>query len=64
MKGLINKIANDRKLSSTIAFVGMALGTICHIVALSAIFYNGMRKGVDARDEFYYQKEMERYNNG
>ncbi len=64
MKNLINKIANDRKLSSAVAFIGMALGTACHIIALSAVFYNGMRKGVDKVEDYYYQQELERYNNG
>ena len=64
MKSFINKVANNRRLSSTIAYIGIALGAVCHIVALSAIFYNGMRKGVDERDEYYYQEELRRYNNG
>lgn len=64
MKNLINKVANNRKLSSAIAFIGMTLGTACNIIALAAVFYNGMRKGADTVDEFYYQKELERYNNG
>ena len=64
MKNFINRMANDRKMSSVIAFAAIGLATVCHIVAISAIFYNGMRKGVDKRDEFYYQEELRRYNNG
>ena len=64
MKSFINKVANNRRLSSAIAYVGIALGAVCNIVAMAAVFYNGMRKGVDERDEYYYQEELRRYNNG
>lgn len=61
MKGFINKLANNRKLSSAIAFAGMAGACICNIVTIVAIYYNGMRKGVDVRDDYYFDREMAAY---
>ena len=64
MKKFINKVANDRKLSSAIAFAGIVGGCVCNIITIAAIFYNGMRKGVDAAENSFYEKELEAYKKG
>lgn len=64
MKNLLNKIVNSRKATRAIGLVAIGVCAVCNIVAICAIYYNGMRKGVDERDEYYYQEELRRYNNG
>lgn len=61
MKNFLNRLANNRKLSSALAFAGIVGACVCNIVTIVSIYYNGMRKGVDDRDDYYYEKEMKAY---
>lgn len=64
MKNFINRVANSRKLSSAIAFAGIVGACICNIITIAAVFYNGMRKGVDAAENAFYDNELEAYKKG
>ncbi len=58
---LLSKIANDKFLQNICIFGGMTIASIGELVALYGAYYRGLNYGVEIRDEYYYQKEIENY---
>lgn len=58
---LLSKIANNSFLQNSCIFGGMALASIGGLLSLYGAYYRGLKYGVEIRDEYYYQKEIENY---
>lgn len=58
---MLSKIANDSFLSNLCIFGGITLASIGHIMIAYGSYYRGLHYGVEIRDEYYYQKEIENY---
>ena len=61
MNKLLNKLANNEKLSMGIIFGGAILSSMSLFVTLAGVFYFGLYKGAALTDEYYYQQELEKY---
>ncbi len=58
---LLTKIANNRRASNALTYGGITLVAIGNILAIYGAYYRGVNNGVEARDEYYYQKEIKDY---
>lgn len=63
MNKLLTKIANDAMLSKGVIFTGLALSIASNVITFVGVYYTALRKGVELRDEEYYQEEVRKYEN-
>lgn len=63
MNKLLTKIANDAMLSKGVIFTGLALSIAGNVITFVGVYYTALRKGVELRDEEYYQEEVRKYEN-
>lgn len=56
---LYTRIANNEKLATGLVVAGIFGSAIFNAVAITAAYFRGMRKGVDIRDDYYYEKEID-----
>ena len=61
MSKLLTKIANDTKLQKATVFTGFALATISNILVYVGLYYSALKKGVEVRDQYYYEEECKAY---
>ena len=61
MNKLLTKIANNAMLSKSVIFTGLAMSAISNVVIFVGVYYTALRKGVELRDEEYYQEEVKKY---
>ena len=54
----LTRLANNEKLADTLVYVGIAGSAFFSALAAGAAYFRGMRRGVDIRDDYYYEKEM------
>ena len=54
-------LANNPILSDTLTFGGIIFATVGNIMILYGSFFRGLNKGVETRDNYYYEKEMTDY---
>ena len=55
---IFSKVANNEKLADALVYVGIFGSAIFSSIAMCAAYLRGMRKGVDVRDDYYYEKEI------
>lgn len=58
---LLTKIANNAMLSKSVMFTGLAISIIGNVIAYTGLYYTALKKGVELRDEEYYQEEVNKY---
>lgn len=63
MNKLLTKIANNAMLSKSVIFTGLAMSAISNVAIFVGVYYTALRKGVELRDEEYYQEEVRKYEN-
>lgn len=61
MNKLLTKIANNAMLSKSVMFTGLAISIIGNVIAYTGLYYTALKKGVELRDEEYYQEEVNKY---
>ena len=57
----LSAIANSPRLSSGLVFAGVLSQFIGAVLIISGCYYNGLNKGVELRDDYYYKKEKQEY---
>lgn len=57
----LSRIANDEKAASALVFIGVALGTLAEILIFTGAHYQALHKGVEIRDDYYFEKEKKAY---
>ena len=61
MNKLLTKLANSKKLQTTLMVTGSAIISVGSLLLMYGSYYLGVKNGVDARDEYYFAKEKEAY---
>ena len=61
MNKLLTKIANNSKLQRATVLSGCALATISNVMVFVGVYYIALKKGVELRDQYYYEEEVKSY---
>lgn len=54
----LSRLANNEKAADTLVYVGIFGSSLFSAIAIGAAYFRGLRKGVDIRDDYYYEKEI------
>ena len=54
-------LANSPKLSGVMIVSGIIFGALSNVLVMYGAYYKGLNSGVEARDDYYYKKEMKAY---
>lgn len=63
-QNFFSKIANNEKLADGLVYFGILGSIACTMISVGAAYLRGMRRGVDIRDDYYYEKEVKEYEDG
>ena len=63
MLGLLSKIANSPTIANTLVISGIIFTTVGNVLVMYGAYYRGVKRGVEARDDYYLQKEIKEYEN-
>ena len=61
MNKLLTKLANDSRLTKGVVGAGLAMSIISNVIIFVGVYYTALNKGVELRDEYYYQEEVKKY---
>ena len=61
MNKLLTKVANSSKLQKATVLSGCALATISNVLVFVGVYYIALKKGVELRDQYYYEEEVKNY---
>ena len=61
MNKLLTKIANNAMLSKSVIFTGLAISIVGNVITYTGLYYTALKRGVELRDEEYYQEEVNKY---
>lgn len=61
MNKLLTKIANSSKLQKATVLSGCTLATISNVLVFVGVYYIALKKGVELRDQYYYEEEVKKY---
>ena len=63
MNKLYSRLANDSNLSGIVSGFGLTLMGAGLMLLSIGTYYKGVHTGVEARDQYYYEKEIKEYEN-
>lgn len=61
INGLLTKVVNSKHMAGGIILLGIIFSGLGVVSVMYGAYYKGVKNGVDARDEYYYQKEIKDY---
>lgn len=64
MNKLLSNLANNEKLSTAVMLTGLGLSIAGNALMYIGVYYLALRKGVEIRDNFYYEEEVKKYEEG
>ncbi len=57
MNNLLTRLANNDKVSTGMVYGGILLAAIANTLIFTGAHYSALKKGVEIRDEYYFEKE-------
>lgn len=61
MNKFLTKLVNNDKLSMGVVGAGLAMSIVSNVIVFVGVYYTALHKGVELREEYYYQEEVRRY---
>lgn len=61
MLSLLSKVANRPTVANALVISGIISTCIGNVLIMYGSYYRGVKNGVEARDDYYLQKEIKEY---
>lgn len=61
MLSLLSEIANRPAVANALVISGIIFTTLGNVLVMYGSYYRGVKNGVEARDDYYLQKEIKEY---